>query len=366
MSDGVPRERRQPRVDVIAGDCRHTDHTVDLQKQITALADGISQMGVLLASLTKSVDDKSCAKQQQIGRGCEQRRRDREYSQRNTQRRRHRRHGNSRGRCYGCGQFGHFRTECTRFVSEQSREHVRASRYSGNIQETDILCENVRSDRNYPITKRLVAYQQGTHAQCDVQRDSEMKHEKRRRRPTPESRSGESCWRAVTKSERRHLSTEKRHTPICTSVSFDKQTQTPTSPNALPVVSVSSRSYQEKPHTVADETSYENPVKHDIMDGDRGHKRSEERPKTACTMHPRKAVDVNLKTDPNIEMKVDQSYVKDVDWVRIYRNRLYEADELADKQQRIAAAKRMARHDVNLTDCTLAIGDVVYIRVRTW
>ena len=83
-------------------------------------------------------------------------------------------------------------------------------------------------------------------------------------------------------------------------------------------------------------------------------------------MHPRKAVDVNLKTDPNIETKVDQSYVKDVDWVRTHRNRLCEADELADKQQRIAAAKRKARHDVNVTDCTLAIGDVVYIRVRTW
>ncbi len=162
----------QPRVDVIAGDCRHTDHTVDLQKQITALADRISQMGVLLATLTKSVDDKICAKQQQIGRGCEQRRRDREYSQRNTQRRRHRRHGNSRGRCYGCGQFGHFRRECTRFVSEQSREHVRASRYLGNTQETRTLCENARSARNYPITKRLVAYQQGAHVQCDVQRDS--------------------------------------------------------------------------------------------------------------------------------------------------------------------------------------------------
>ena len=150
-------------------------------------------------------------------------------------------------------------------MSKQSREHVRASRYSGNIQETRTLCENARSARNYPITKRLVAYQQGTHVQCDVQRDSEMKLEKRRRRHTPKTRSGESCWRAVRKSERRHLSTEKRHTPICTSVSFDKQTQTPTSPTALPVVSVSPRSYQEKPHTVADETSYENPVKHDSL-----------------------------------------------------------------------------------------------------
>ena len=265
MADGVPRERRATPCRCDGSDRRPTDHTVDLQKQITALADRISQLGVILATLTKSVDDKILAKQQQIGRGCE-------HSQRHTQRRRHRRHGHSRGRCYGWGQFGHFRRECTRFVSEQSREHVRASRYLGNTQETRTLCENARSARNYLITKRLVTYQQGTHVQCDVQRDSEMKREKRRRRPTPESRSGESCWRAVRKSERRHLSTEKRHTPICTSVSFDKQnrvsrhTHTPTSPNALPIVSVSPHSYQEKPHTIANETSHENPVKHDIIE----------------------------------------------------------------------------------------------------
>ena len=113
-------------------------------------------------------------------------------------------------------------------------------------------------------------------------------------------------------------------------------------------------SYQEKPHTVADETSSENTVKH----GDGGHKRSDERPKTVRSMHTRKAVDVNLKTDPNIETKVDQSYVKDVDWVRIHRNRLCEVDELADKQQRIAAAKRKARHDVNITNCTLTNSSV--------
>ena len=83
-------------------------------------------------------------------------------------------------------------------------------------------------------------------------------------------------------------------------------------------------------------------------------------------MHPRKAVEVNLKTNTNIETKVEQSYVKDVDWVRIHRHLLCEADEFADKQQRIATAKQKARHDVNVTDCTLAIGDVVYIRVRTW
>ena len=364
MADGVARERRATPCRCDGSDRRHTDHTVDLQKQITALAEGISQLGVILATLTKTVDDKILAKHQQIGRGCEQRRDDRDYSQRHAQRRRHRRHGHSRGRCYGCGQFGHFRRECTRFASEQSREHARASRDSGNVQEihftgcasshlhggcttgsrsdgtttighslaTRSLCENVRTDKSYPVTKRLVAYQQGAHVQCDVQRDSGVELEKRRRRATP--------------------------------VSLDKQTQTPTSPNALSVVSVSPRSYHEKPHTIADETSYENPVKHDIIDG--GHKRSDERPNTVRSMHPRKAVEVNLKTNTNIETKVDQSYVKGVDWVRIHRNRLCEADELADKQQRIATAKRNARHDVNVTDCTLAIGDVVYIRVRTW
>ena len=129
---------------------------------------------------------------------------------------------------------------------------------------------------------------------------------------------------------------------------------------------VSPHSYQEKPHTIADETSHENPVKHDIIDVDGGHKRSDERPKPVRTMHPQKAVDVNLKTDPNIETKVDQSYINDVDWVRTHRNRICEADELADKQQHIADVKRKARHDVNVTDCTLAISDVVYIRVRTW
>ena len=255
MADGVARERIATPCRYDGSDRRHTDHTVDLQKQITALAEGISQLGVILATLTNTVDDKILAKHQQIGRGCEQRRDDRDYSQRHAQRRRHRRHGHSRGRCYGCGQFGHFRRECTRFVSEQSREHARASRYSGNVQEihstgcasshlhggcttgsrsdgttttghslaTRSLCENVRTDTSYPVTKRLVAYQQGAHVQCDVQRDSGVELKKRRRRATP--------------------------------VSIDKQTQTPTSPNALPVVSVSPRSYQEKPHTIADETS---------------------------------------------------------------------------------------------------------------
>ena len=125
---------------------------------------------------------------------------------------------------------------------------------------------------------------------------------------------------------------------------------------------MSPRSYQEKPHTIADDTPYENPVKHDIMDGDGGHKMSDERP-----MYPRKAVDVNLKTDPSIETKVEQIELHSGCGLgeNAYRNRLREADE-RDTQQRIAGVKRKARHDVNVTDCTLAIGDVVYIRVRTW
>ena len=118
--------------------------------------------------------------------------------------------------------------------------------------------------------------------QCDLQRDSEMDHEKGRVRATLDSRSGELC--AVSRSERRHLSEEKHNTPIGTSVSCDKQTrvsrhtQTPISPDALPVVSVSPPSYPEIPHNVADETSHEDPLKHDIIDVDGGHKRSDERP----------------------------------------------------------------------------------------
>ena len=126
---------------------------------------------------------------------------------------------------------------------------MRASRYSENIHQSRTRGENARAVENYPTIKHIVAYQQGAHVQCDLQLDSEMDHEKGRRRATCESRSGESC--AVSRSERRHLSAEKRNTPIGTSGSCDKQTrvsrhtQTPIIQDALPIVSVSPRSYPE-------------------------------------------------------------------------------------------------------------------------
>ena len=270
-----------------------------------------------VATLTKIVDERNIrANQQHISHGSEQRRCDCQRSQRYAQRQKHRRHAYSRGRCYGCGKLGHIRRECTRFAREQSREHVGASRYSGNIQQSRTLGEKARAVENYPNTKRIVAFQQGAHVQCDLQRDSEMDHEKGSRRATRESRSGESC--AVSRSERRHLWAEKHNTPIGASVSLDKQTrvsrhtQTPIIQDALPVVSVSPRSYPDRPHNVADETSREDPVKHDLVDVDGGHKTSDERPKTVRSMLPRKA-----------------------------------------------------RHDANVTECTLAIGDFVFIRDRT-
>ena len=76
---------------------------------------------------------------------------------------------------------------------------------------------------------------------------------------------------------------------------------------------MSPRSHPERPHNVADETSREDPVKHGIVDVDGGHKTSDERPKAGSSMLPRKA-----------------------------------------------------RHDANVTECKLAIGDFVYIRDRTW
>ena len=319
MAEGVPRERRATTCRGDGSERRPSDPTVDLQKEITAIAGVISRMVVQVAALTKQIDDERNihANQQQIGRGSEQRRGDCQRSQRYAQRRRYGRHAYFGGRCYACGKLGHIRIWCTRFAREQSREHVRASRYSGNIQQSRTLGENARAVENYPTTKRIVSYQQEAHVQCDMQRDPEMDHKKGRRRDTRESRSGESC--AVGTSERRHLSAEKHNTtPIGTSVSCEKQTrvsrhtQTLTIQDALPVVSVSSRSHPERPHNVADETSREDPVKHDIVDVDGGHKTSDERPKAGSSMLPRKA-----------------------------------------------------RHDANVTECKLAIGDFVFIRDRT-
>ena len=309
MAEGVPRERR-------ATTCR-----VDLQKEITALAGVISRMVVQVATLTKQIDDERNirANQQQIGRCSEQRRGDCQRSQRYAQRRRYSRHAYYRGRCYACGKLGHIRRWCTRFAREQSREHVRASRYSENIQQSRTLGENARTVENCPTTKRIVAYEQEAHVQRDMQRDREMDHEKGRRRDTHESRSGESC--AVSTSERRHLSAEKHNTtPIGKSVSCEKQTrvsrhtQTLTIQDALPVVSVSPRSHPERPHNVADETSREDPVKHDIVDVGVGHKTSDECPHS-----------VGLRS----------------------------------------MLPRKARHDANVTECKLAIGDFVFIRDRT-
>ena len=89
MAEGVPRERRATTCRGDGSERRPADPTVGLQKQITALADAISRMGVLLSTLTKQVvdDENIRASQQQFVRGCEQRRDDREYSQRYTQRR---------------------------------------------------------------------------------------------------------------------------------------------------------------------------------------------------------------------------------------------------------------------------------------
>ena len=130
MAEGVPRERRATTCRDDGSERRPTDPTVDLQKEITALAGVISRMVVQVATLTKQIDDERNirANQQQIGRGSEQRRGDCQRSQRYAQRRRHRRHAYSRVRCYDCGKLGHIRRECTRFAREQSREHMRASR----------------------------------------------------------------------------------------------------------------------------------------------------------------------------------------------------------------------------------------------
>ena len=52
MAEDVPRERSATTCRGDVSDRRPADPTVDLQKQITALADAISHMGVLLSSLT--------------------------------------------------------------------------------------------------------------------------------------------------------------------------------------------------------------------------------------------------------------------------------------------------------------------------
>ena len=113
MAEGMPRERRATTCQGDGSERRPSDPTVDLQKQITALAGVISRMVVQVATLTKQVvDDRNIrANQQQIGRGSEQRRGDCQRSQRYAQRRRHRRHAYSRYRCYGCGKLGHIRRE---------------------------------------------------------------------------------------------------------------------------------------------------------------------------------------------------------------------------------------------------------------
>ena len=93
MAEGVPRERRATTCRSNGSERRPADPTVDLQKQITVLADAISRMGVLLSTLMKQVvdDENIRASQQQFVRGCEQRRDvdDRGYSPRYMQPRRH-------------------------------------------------------------------------------------------------------------------------------------------------------------------------------------------------------------------------------------------------------------------------------------
>ena len=72
----MPRERRATTCRGDGIERMPTEPTVDLQKQITALTDAISHMGVLLATLTKQVVDDEIirASQQQFVCGCEQRR----------------------------------------------------------------------------------------------------------------------------------------------------------------------------------------------------------------------------------------------------------------------------------------------------
>ena len=57
MAEGVPRERRATTCRGDGSERRSSDPTVDLQKEITALAGVISRMVVQVATLTKQIDD---------------------------------------------------------------------------------------------------------------------------------------------------------------------------------------------------------------------------------------------------------------------------------------------------------------------
>ena len=96
----------------------------------------------------------------------------------------------------------------------------------------------------------------------------------------------------MSQSEPRHPSAEKLHSPICTSVS--RLTQTPTSQSELPIVSVSPHYYQDKPHTVAAETSHDNAVKHDSIGVKR--KASHDVTFTDCTLSIGDCVHIRVRT----------------------------------------------------------------------
>ena len=85
-----------------------------------------------MATLTDRVneripsDQNSGGSQYQFDRAYDQRGDDRQRSARYTQQRRPRRQANSRDRCHGCGNFGHFRRECTQH--EQSLDQPMTNR----------------------------------------------------------------------------------------------------------------------------------------------------------------------------------------------------------------------------------------------
>ena len=115
--------------------CQQSSVT-DLQQQITTLVDTVAQLSVNMATLTDRVnermptDQNSGGSQYQFDRAYEQRGDDRQRSARYVQQRRPRRQANSRDRCHGCGNFGHFRRECTQH--EPSLNQPMTNRYSGN------------------------------------------------------------------------------------------------------------------------------------------------------------------------------------------------------------------------------------------